>query len=285
MAGISQYSKTADNNNAASPNGFPENMAPSGVNNSARQVMADVRTWYEDAEWLKLGENGNSNAFSISYVSATVFKFTSTDRRTLCPVNRRVKAGVGAGVIYGTVTDSSLSASDTQITVAWDSGTLDTSLSYISLGILSPTNNSLPRNLDQSFSDLAVAGGLSVLGDTSLSDVTSSGQASFSDAHVAGRLNSNYAARAWGFITFSAGTPALSDSIGLTGISDVAQGRTQIKFSLSMTSSSYATLAMQDGGSSPICSDRTKTDCIINTRDMSLSATDVNFSFALFGKM
>jgi hypothetical protein len=266
VAGIVKYSTTPGSNNAAAPDGFPENMRPSEVNNSARQVMADIRTWYEDAEWLRLGENGNTNAFSISYVSATVFKFTNTDRRTLVPVNRRVKAGVGAGTVYGTVTDSSLSASDTQITVAWDSGTLDTSLSYIALGIISPTNNSLPRNLDQSFSDIAVVG-----------------QASLSDVHVAGRLNSAYAARAWGFVTFAAGTPTLASSLGVSGISDVAQGRTQIKLSISMSTSSYPVISMQEGGSSPIVSDRTKNDFILNIRDMSLSATDVNFSFTVFG--
>lgn len=272
MAGISKYSTTPGSNNAAAPDGFPENMRPSDVNNSARQVMADIRTWYEDAEWLKLGENGNTNAFSISYVSTTVFKFTSTDRRTLCPVNRRVKAGVGAGTIYGTCTDSSLSASDTQITVAWDSGQLDSSLSFISLGILSSTNNSLPRNLDASFSDLTVSGALSGNPDASLSDVA-----------VAGILNSLYAARAWGYIT-NTGTPALVSSAGVTGISDVSVGRTQIKLSISMSTSDYAILAIQDSGGSPIVSARSKTEFTVDTRDFaSLSVTDVHFNFLVFG--
>lgn len=155
--GIEKYSTTADNNATAGSVNFAEGQAPSTVNNSARQVMADVRTWYEDAEWLKLGENGSANAFSISFVSTTVFKFTSTDRRSLVPVGRRIKAGVGAGTIYGAVIDSSLSASDTQVTVAFDSGQLDASLSYISLGILSASNNSFPRNMDMSFSDITAA--------------------------------------------------------------------------------------------------------------------------------
>lgn len=156
--GMEKWSTTAASNNMAVPEGWPEGMAPSNINDCARDNMASLKEWHLDAEWLKLGANGSANAFSISYVSATVFKFTSTDRRTLCPVNRRVKAGVGAGTIYGTVTDSSLSASDTQITVAWDSGSLDNSLSYVSLGILSPTNNSFPRNLDASFSDVTITG-------------------------------------------------------------------------------------------------------------------------------
>jgi hypothetical protein len=247
--GIEKYSTTPASNNAASPDGFPENMRPSQVNDSARAVMAD-----------------SPNGFSISYVSATVFKFPNTDRRTLVPVNRRIKAGVGAGTIYGTCTDSSLSASDTQITVSWDSGTLDTSLSYISLGILSPTNNSFPRNLDQSFSDISV-----------------SGQASFSDVHISSRLNSTYAARAWGYVTNAAGTPALAASVGVSGISDVGQGLVQIKLSISMTSSDYSILALQDSGNAPRVSARSKTEFTVNTRDISLSATDCHFNFAVFG--
>jgi hypothetical protein len=238
--GIEDWSTTPGSNNAASPNGFPEGMAPSGVNNSARQVMADVRSWYEDAEWIKLGENGGS-AYSISFVSTTVFKFTSTDRRSLVPVHRRVKAGVGAGTIYGSITDNSLSASDTQVTVAWDSGVLDASMSYISLGILKPptSNPSIPRNV----------------------------------------VGAKFA----GFVT-NTGTPALAFSAGgVAGVSDVAKGRTQINLSFSMTDSSYGVLAMQDMGSSPIVSERTKSSFTIDTRDMSLSATDVNFSFAVFG--
>lgn len=228
--------------------------------------MADIRSWYVDAEWLKLGVNSSANGFSISYVSATVFKFPNTDRRTLVPVNRRVKAGVGAGTIYGTCTDSSLSASDTQITVSWDSGTLDSSLSFISLGILSPTNNSIPKNLDESFSDITVTG------DATLSDVV-----------VSGLLNSLYAARAWGYIT-NAGTPALVSSVGVAGISDVATGRTQIKFSISMSTSDYSVLATQNSGGSAIVSARSKTEFTVDTRDAAnLIDTDVNFNFVVFG--
>jgi hypothetical protein len=255
MAGISKYSTTPGSNNAAAPDGFKENMRPSEVNDSARQVMADIRTWYEDAEWLKLGENGNTNAFSISFVSTTAFLFTGTDRRTLVPINRRVKAGVGAGEIYGTVTDSTLSASDTKITVAWDSGVLDSSLSYISLGILSPSNNSLPRNLDASFSDLTVTG----------------------------ILSTPYASRAWGYIT-NTGSPALAASLGITSLSDVSKGVTQLKFSISMSTSDYAVLALQDSAGSPIVSARSASQFNITTRDSSLSVTDVHFNFVVFGK-
>ena len=43
---LKDYSTTPANNNSAPPNGAPEGMAPSAVNDVIRQVMADVRTEY-----------------------------------------------------------------------------------------------------------------------------------------------------------------------------------------------------------------------------------------------
>lgn len=39
---VTSYSRTPDSNNSASPNGAPEGMAPSGVNNTIRQIMTDI---------------------------------------------------------------------------------------------------------------------------------------------------------------------------------------------------------------------------------------------------
>lgn len=177
---LEKWSTTAGNNvNANTGINWDEGMAPSAVNDSARSQMADVRDWYENAEWPIYGRNGSANAYSISFVSTTVFKFAGTDRRTLIPIGRRVKAGVGAGTIYGTCTDVTLSASDTQATMVWDSGQLDSSLSYVALGVMSPTNNSHPRNMNMSFSDIAIAGSITspIRGnpDASLSDVVFTG--------------------------------------------------------------------------------------------------------------
>lgn len=44
---LEDWSPTAGLNNSSAPDGFPENMAPSDVNNSAREVMAQVRRWAE----------------------------------------------------------------------------------------------------------------------------------------------------------------------------------------------------------------------------------------------
>lgn len=44
---LSEWSTTAGSNNDASPDGWPEQMAPSGVNDSARENMAAIRRWYD----------------------------------------------------------------------------------------------------------------------------------------------------------------------------------------------------------------------------------------------
>jgi hypothetical protein len=75
--------------------GFPENMPPSLVNDRARQVMAGVRAWYEDAAWTDLGH-------TVERVSATVFRVMGEDVRPIYGKGRRVKL-IGNQVNYVTV--------------------------------------------------------------------------------------------------------------------------------------------------------------------------------------
>ena len=55
MSGIKNYSTSAASNTTAPPNGAPEGMAPSSVNNTIRQIMADIRSFYEAADYIDLG--------------------------------------------------------------------------------------------------------------------------------------------------------------------------------------------------------------------------------------
>lgn len=137
---IKNWSTTAADNDSAAPNGFPENMAPSGLNDSARQVMADVRSWYEDAEWRDFGD-------TATYVSGTSFT-VPTDLTARYVANRRIRAvGSSTGTIYGTISSSSYSAPDTTVNVTWDSLGLVSETLAISLGF-TPTNRAIgPRQL------------------------------------------------------------------------------------------------------------------------------------------
>ena len=138
MSKISTWSTTAASNNSTAPDGFPEGMAPSGVNNAARELMAAVRTQHEDAQWIDLG---NTPTF------ATTTTFTvAGDLTTQYDVGRRVKC-TDASTLYGTITASSYSSPNTTVTVTLDSGVLSVSLTAVALGILSGQNQSFPGTI------------------------------------------------------------------------------------------------------------------------------------------
>jgi hypothetical protein len=137
MTGIEAWSTTAASNNSAVPNGWPEGMAPSGVNDAARQMMASIRTWYETAQWINLG-------YTHTYVGASQFKISGSDVTAIYTVGRRVRAvGSSTGTIYGIITVSAF-VTDTTLTVAWDSGSLSNETLTVSLGIITPASSALP---------------------------------------------------------------------------------------------------------------------------------------------
>lgn len=70
---VSSWDLVPANNNAASPNGWPEGMQPSGVNDTGRQMMADIRAFYDSSVAADA-----SNASSISTLSTTVTTLSNT---------------------------------------------------------------------------------------------------------------------------------------------------------------------------------------------------------------
>ena len=70
MSEVKSWSATAASNNSASPDGFPEAMAPSGVNDSAREVMAAVARYRADTDGVA-SSSGSANAYVLA--SATTY--------------------------------------------------------------------------------------------------------------------------------------------------------------------------------------------------------------------
>lgn len=121
---VRSYSTTPAANNAAPPNGAPEGMLPSAVNNTLRQVMADVRGTFEDLPFFDYGHTPtriDNDTFTVS-----------TDLTALYAAGRRLKL-VGASTGYAAVASSSYSAPDTTVNVTMDSGNVPTSLTTISI--------------------------------------------------------------------------------------------------------------------------------------------------------
>ena len=198
MSNLEKWSTAAGSNNQASPDGFPENMAPSGVNDAAREVMAAVRRWYDDADW----RNFDHTPSYATDASITI----SGDHTSVYHANRRVKITNSATTYYGTISSSSFS-SVTRISVNLDSSASFTSSLGALYAGLTFTGDAIPRNLFQT-------AGASVINDLwDLSDVASSTP---SDAQV---LAWNSASAAWIPTTI---TSAITDINDLSDVSATA---------------------------------------------------------------
>jgi len=137
MSKISTWSTTADDNNAAVPNGWAESMLPSGVNNTAREGMAQSRVVWNDKEWFEVGTgSGTTTVTRTGNTTVTI----AADVTSTHHVGRRVKIiGANTGTIFTHISISAYSSPNTTLTFA--SGTISASDSTISLYLGSPYVN------------------------------------------------------------------------------------------------------------------------------------------------
>ena len=148
MAGtyIGTYDTTAGSNSATATNSVSvaEGMLPSNINNALRDIMADVRQWYNTAEWIEYGDGAGT--YTPAYASSTSFTIAGVDVTSAYHVGRRVKLVASTpGTIYGSITATAFST-NTTVTVAWDSGSLsDEAITSVHIGAISASNTSLPE--------------------------------------------------------------------------------------------------------------------------------------------
>jgi len=224
MAAISTWDTTAANNNSASPDGWPEGMAPSGVNDSARENMSALRTWYEDAEWIPWGD-------TTAYVGATQFKIAGADVTSRYLVNRRVRVvGTSTGTIYGVITVSAFST-DTTVTVAFDSGSMSSETLTVSLGIIIP-GRTLP---------VAVQADMEAGTNTEL--VVTPGRQQFHPS----------AAKMWTLIDGDTATAVSVVDYNLTGITDNSAGNYTATIANDMSSANYVSQATVNDDTAITC--------------------------------
>lgn len=137
--GIPSYSTTPGNNNSPSPNGAPEGVAPGQINDIIRQVMADIRTQHESAQWIDYGHTPtkvDSDTFTVA-----------GDQTAIYDAGRRLKF-TGSVSGYATISSSSYSAPNTTVNV--NSTAFTGTLTAVAVGIISGTNSAIP-NYDGSF--------------------------------------------------------------------------------------------------------------------------------------
>lgn len=111
MSEISEWNVSAAGNSDAPPDGFPEGMDRSDYNDAARELMAAVRRWYADPEWLQL-----LDSYTVARTSSSQVTIYGIDATALFPVGRRAKL-TGGGDVEDYVSASSYSAPDTIVTL------------------------------------------------------------------------------------------------------------------------------------------------------------------------
>jgi hypothetical protein len=65
MTNVSEWSTSAGSNNAAPPDGAPENMLPGKVNDCMREMMAALAKWYKDSS-SSLVTTGTTTAYTLT---------------------------------------------------------------------------------------------------------------------------------------------------------------------------------------------------------------------------
>ena len=107
MSDLKNWAVVDSANLFPSPDGWPEGMARSGVNNSGRAVMGGVRRVYEDPEYHDL----TAADYTITKLSANSFNAvhdtTPTDATSKFPVGSRVRMSVSGGSITSGIVQTS----------------------------------------------------------------------------------------------------------------------------------------------------------------------------------
>lgn len=150
MSDVGKWSTVASKNNKPAPNGWPENMAPSDVNDSARENMAAIKRMSLTLPYWSPGG-------VITYVDATTFTIADDDLDTnyakYYTEGRRLRAEASDGsYIMAVVKSSSYESSISTITVMLDSSSspIPSTVSDVKVGL--------------AYTDLAGAAGPNMLG-------------------------------------------------------------------------------------------------------------------------
>src|SRR5262245_51388701 len=106
MSNISTFSTVAGNNNSSPPNGWPEGMARSAVNDTARELYSALAKWYKDTQGTLLSTN-TSTAYNLTtnnaHASLSAQSIVSFRAHVACGASPTLNVdGLGAKAIHKT---------------------------------------------------------------------------------------------------------------------------------------------------------------------------------------
>lgn len=148
---LKSYSTTPGSNNSAPPDGWPEGMLPSAVNNSAREMMARLAEWYQDAEWILRNDTVTGFTGTTLVITGDVTARYTADRAIrLDESNSKL----------GIITTSSYSNPSTTVTIT--GYTILATPTAIELGVIDSSKNAV----------VTIRGSQTVQGDKTFSGST-----------------------------------------------------------------------------------------------------------------
>ena len=226
MANLRKWSTSASGNATVAGGtntiSFVEGQAPGSVNNSAREMMAQVRSIYTPDEWGWV-----EHSATVSVASQTVFKLAG-DQTSNWTAGRRWRLKSGSSTRYGSVVSASYT-SETTVTVTVDSGSLSASHSLAALAAID--SNHIPANTYVTSASLATSLGSYVTSSslaTALSPYITSNSVS---AAIANYVTSNSASAMIAAQIAAAST----NSWTLLGTITTTSGASQVLSSLDLT--------------------------------------------------
>ncbi len=128
MSDVSAWSQTAAGNGvAAPPDGAPEGMQRSEVNDTQREDMAATRRWYEDPEWVDLLKE--DDGFTVTRTNDTTINVVfdgspARDASSKFPDGSRIRLDDGTTQLVGFVTSTSFATPNTSVVVDIDGATV-----------------------------------------------------------------------------------------------------------------------------------------------------------------
>lgn len=223
MANLRKWSQSASGNASVAGGvntiNFQEGQSPGSVNNSAREMMAQVRSIYTPDEWGWV-----EHSATASVASQTVFKLAGNQTGNWT-ANRRWRLKSGSTTRYGTVVSSSFT-SETTITVTVDSGSLSASHSLAALAAIDA--NHVPRDYATSASLASAFIAISTIASSDEYRNNTSAKTLTTDKvwSAAGSVAISYAAGGTSTADFSAGINFTMTTGAANSTLDVANAKT-----------------------------------------------------------